>query len=138
MPFWRCYYHVIWATKNRAVLITSGVEDAIFAAIRRKAEELGSPILAINSAGDHIHLAVSIPPKLSIAEWVKRMKGVSTRDVNACFPDLDTPFGWQQGYGVLTFSATNLPLVVDYIERQKEHHASQSLQPYLEQIDDET
>jgi REP element-mobilizing transposase RayT len=138
MPFWRCYYHVIWATKNRAGLITPKVEAVVFAAIRQKADELQSPILAINGVQDHIHIAVSIPPKLSAAEWVKRMKGASTWDVNAQLPDLETAFGWQHSYGVLTFGAKNAQYVVDYVERQKEHHANQTLQSYLEQIDDET
>ena len=138
MPFWRCYYHVIWATKNRAAWITLEIETVILSSIREKALELESPILAINSVADHIHIAACVPPKLSIAEWVKHMKGVSTRDVNARFPNLDTAFGWQQGYGVLTFGAKNQQMVIDYIERQKEHHANQNLHSYLEQIDDKT
>ena len=138
MPFWRCYYHIIWATKNRSLWITPQIEPVIFATIREKANELGTEILAMNTVPDHIHVAVSIPPKLAVAEWVKQMKGTSTRDVNAKFPDLETSFGWQQSYGVLTFGAKNSKFVVEYVERQKEHHANQTLQPYLEQIDDKS
>ncbi len=137
MPFWRCYYHVIWATKNRAPLITAQIEQIIYNTLRDKARELESPILSVNSVPDHIHVAASIPPKLAVAQWVKQMKGVSTREVNALFPDLETTFGWQQSYGVLTFGAKNLDFVVAYIERQKEHHATNTLTAYLERIDDE-
>ncbi|MEO8392118.1 MAG: IS200/IS605 family transposase [Chloroflexota bacterium] len=138
MAFWRCYYHIIWATKNRSLWITPQIERVIFATIREKASELETEILAINSVSDHIHAAVCIPPKLSVAEWVKQMKGTSTRDINRQFPDLETSFSWQQSYGVLTFGAKHSKFVVNYVESQKEHHANQTLEPYLEQIDDDT
>ena len=138
MPFWRCYYHLIWATKNRAPFITPKIEQLIFDTIREKSHTLDSSVLAINTVTDHLHIAACIPPKYSIAEWVKQVKGVSTRDINAQFPDLETSFAWQQSYGVLTFGAKNLNFVVAYVERQKEHHANETLEPYLEQIDDET
>lgn len=138
IPFWRCYYHVIWATKNRAAWITPRIEHAIFDSIQQKAYVLESPILAINTVADHLHVAVCIPPKIAIAEWVKQMKGASTRNVNEQFPDLDNAFGWQASYGVLTFGAKNLDFVMNYITQQKEHHAKNALESYLEQIDEET
>jgi hypothetical protein len=56
-------------------------------------------------------------------------------EVNALFPDLPDPFKWQKSYGILTFGEKHLPMVIDYVERQKEHHANQSVQAYLERID---
>jgi putative transposase len=91
----------------------------------------------VNTVADHIHIAACIPPKLSIAEWVKSLKGASTRAVNDQLPDLEIAFGWQQSYGVLTFGAKNSKFVIEYIEHQKEHHAKGTLEAYLEQIDDE-
>ncbi len=137
MPFWRCYYHIIWATKKRAAWITPSVEQVIVKIIREKATDLESTILALNMVEDHLHVAVCFPPKLANAEWVKHMKGASTREVNNQLPNLETAFGWQQSYGVLTFGAKNSKFVVDYVERQKEHHAKGTLETYLEQIDDE-
>jgi putative transposase len=137
MPFWRCYYHLIWATKNRAAWISPQVESAIIAAVREKANTLESPILAANTVADHMHIAVSVPPKLAIAEWVRQIKGAASRSVNEQFPALETAFGWQGSYGVLTFGAKHLEFVVSYVERQKEHHANNTLERYLEQIDDE-
>jgi REP element-mobilizing transposase RayT len=137
MPFWRCYYHLIWATKNRAAWIMPPIETVILRTIESNSRKLDSQILAVNTVADHIHAAVCIPPKLAVAAWVKHMKGTCTRDVNAQFPSLETAFGWQQSYGVLTFGAKNQRFVIDYIQRQKEHHAGNTLEPYLEQIDDE-
>lgn len=138
MRFWRCYYHVIWATKNRAAWITPRIERVIIDTIQQKALALASPILAINTVSDHLHIATCIPPKVAIAEWVKQMKGTSTRTVNEQFPDLESAFSWQTSYGVLTFGVKNLDFVESYITRQKEHHANSTLEMYLEQIEDET
>jgi putative transposase len=136
MTFWRCYYHVIWTTKHRTPIIPLSIEDCIFSAIEAKSASLDSPMLASNAVPDHIHIAVSIPPKLAPADWVRHVKGVSARDVNAAFPSLETPFRWQDGYGILTFGAKHLNTVISYIQRQKEHHADTTIIPYLEQVDD--
>lgn len=136
MPFWRCYYHLIWATKNRAAWITPKVEATLLDVWSDKSQVLESPILAMNTVANHVHIAATIPPKIAIAEWVKQMKGVATRDINAAFPNLETAFSWQGSYGVVTFGSKNLDFVVAYIQRQKEHHSKNTLVHYLEQIDE--
>ena len=135
MTFWRCYYHVIWTTKHRMPLITSQNEGLIFNIVRGKTAELGGQVLAVNAVQDHVHAAVTIPPKVAVAGWAKRVKGVSAFEVNNQFPDSIEPFRWQEGYGVLTFGSRNTHVVVDYINRQQEHHASHNLIAWLEQVE---
>jgi putative transposase len=137
MPFWKCYYHVIWATKSRQPLITPKLEAVIIEHVERKSRALESPVLAANAVNDHIHVVVSIAPKIAVAEWVRNIKGITGREINALFPALDTHFHWQEGYGVLTFGAKNQNFVIEYVQRQKEHHQNNQLEPYLEQIDAE-
>ena len=134
MPFWKCYYHLVWATRYRQPIITPEREQVIFATIRTVSSNLGSEILAINGTDDHIHIATAIPPGIAVAQWVKRCKGASTREVNQIVT-ADDGFGWQTGYGVLTFGQKALPYVIAYIDGQKQHHASQQLEPYLEQTE---
>ena len=133
MSFHVCYYHVVWATKGRAELITPEVERIIIPTIRRKSADLQSPIFAINGTIDHIHVAVSIATAIAVARWVKEVKGVSAYTVNTTYPDLNPRFYWQKGYGVHTFGAKVLPFVTDYIEQQKEHHRDNTAEDYLEQ-----
>ena len=136
MPFWKCYYHIIWATKNREAVITPPIEMVVFETIRTRADELNSPILAINGTADHVHVAVCVPPSLAVGDWMKQIKGASSRSINMAFDNLPAKFRWQEGYGVLTFGAKNSSFVVRYIENQKEHHQTGDLQPYLEQLDE--
>jgi len=136
MPFCKCYYHVIWGTEKREPLITAMVEPIVFEVIRRKSAALHSPILAINGIEDHIHVAVSIAPSVAVAEWIRSVKGLSTYEVNNQFLDAESRFRWQKSYGVLSYGEKHLPLVIRYIEHQKQHHADQTLQPYLERVDE--
>lgn len=136
MPFRVCYYHVVWSTHHREPWITPQIEPIVLNTIKRKSEELRSPVAAINCVNDHVHVAVSISTSIAVAEWVKQVKGLSAYEVNHIFPSLESLFRWQNGYGVLTFGAKNLPFVIQYIERQKEHHSSQTFESYMERMDD--
>jgi len=50
--------------------------------------------------------------------------------------DLDEPFKWQAGYGVMSFGTKRLPYVVAYINHQKQHHSRQTTEDALERDDD--
>jgi putative transposase len=136
MPFWKCFYHLIWTTKNRAPVITKRIEEIIQKTIISRSVELKCPILAINNVSDHVHVATCIPPKIAIADWVRQIKGASAHEVNLLFPDLPDHFRWQESYGVLTFGARYVDFVVAYVEKQKEHHANNQLEAYLEQTEE--
>jgi putative transposase len=132
MPFWCCYYHIVWATKGREPLISPTVEYILFDAVRQKSEALGSTILAMNSVTDHVHVAVSMPPTLNIADWMKHVKGASSHNINESQLHDLARFRWQGGYGVITVGPQGLKLVQDYITRQKEHHAQGTIYQSLE------
>jgi putative transposase len=93
-------------------------------------------LIIINGTVDHVHAAVTIPPHCCVAEWIKNIKGYSSRELNYTFNDTMERFHWQSGYGVLTFGARNLDLVVNYIERQKIHHVQGTLEAYLERMEE--
>jgi putative transposase len=136
MPFAVCYYHVIWTTKNRASLLIPEIESIVLKTIHEVSLENRSPIVALNGCENHIHVAVQINLSLSVSEWVKRVKGASARTVNRDTEELETRFRWQEGYGVLTFGEKHRPVVVAYIERQKEHHKQNTLMSYLERTEE--
>ena len=134
MAYAVCLFHVTWAMKFRQPTLTEAVESVVIEAINRKSAELDCPLFAINTCFDHIHVAVRIKPSISVADWVGKVKGYSSKSVHEMFPESD--FAWQGGYGVLTFGQKQLPFVRDYIDRQKEHHQSMSLFPALEHFEE--
>jgi putative transposase len=121
MALWRLYYHLVWATKERQPLITSEREAKLYGYIISKANELGTIIHAINGIENHIHVIASIPPKISISDFVQKIKGSSTHYINHLSPGEDM-FGWQRGYGVFSLGRKQLEQAVIYVKNQKEHH----------------
>lgn len=132
MAFWRNYGHLIWGTKNREPLIYRSFEPDLYAYLVSKAAELECFVHAINGVSDHVHLVVSIPPKHGVAWVVKSLKGASAHFVNHTIRPPDLYFAWQRGYGYLSLGETQLPRAVAYVDAQKERHALQQVNAWME------
>src|SRR5690606_15966975 len=124
----------VWATKYRQDSISPTVEKILFEIIREKSLRLNSPIHAMNTAHNHIHIAVTVTPKISISEWVQKVKSVSSLVVNRELTTLETAFRWQTDYGFYTLGKKAMPFLISYIAQQKERHATNNLEEYLERI----
>ena len=122
MALWRLYYHLIWATRDRDPLIGTDIEQELYGYIIGKSNALESITHAIGGVQDHIHLVVSIPPKLSIADFVKGIKGSSAHHLNHGMDSPMANFGWQRGYGVFSLGGKQLAQAVNYVRNQKQHH----------------
>lgn len=134
MPYWRLFYHIVWGTKNRLPLIESTWEAELHGYIRGKAAALECIPHAINGMPDHIHVVISIPPKLSVATLIGQLKGASSHRVNEIFIS-NNSFAWQAEYGVSSFSEKALPTLVEYVKNQKKHHANNTFTPAMENLD---
>jgi putative transposase len=136
MSYWRLHYHLVWATYERTPLLERAVERQVHGAILDKANEMGILVHAIGNVEDHIHVAASIPPRIAVADCLKHFKGASSRFVNSQ-PGAAGNFGWQDGYGALTFSDRGMSGVVSYVRNQKEHHRQKTTRDLFERIAEE-
>ncbi len=136
MSYWRLHYHLVWATYQRAPLLDDSLERQIYGTILGKAKELGVIIHAIGNVEDHIHVAASIPPKLAVADCIKHFKGASSHYVNHQ-PGAPGNFGWQDGYGAITFGERAMSDVVAYVLNQKQHHRQNTSRAPFERITEE-
>lgn len=136
MPYWQLYYHIVWTTKKRLPLITEALEPKLYQYLRRKAKEDDAILHAVGGIVEHVHMAVSIPPKIAVAKFVADIKGASSYWVTNVLKH-DEFFAWQRGYGVLSFSKPALPSVVKYVLNQKEHHRQGTLNEEMEKTDEE-
>ena len=124
MSFWRTYYHIVWSTKARADFITPEIEPELYRYIVHKAHEIEVKIHALNGWTDHVHLVGSIPPKLSVANAVRRLKGASSSFMRTSRFRHDS-FEWARGYGVFTLGESQREFAEAYVNNQKEHHTKQ-------------
>lgn len=136
MPFWRLYYHLVWATKERMPLIIPDIESELHGHLIGKASALGAIVHEIQSVDDHVHMIVSIPPKFSISDFVGQLKGASAFHLNH-MPGTTSNFGWQRGYGVISVGPAGLDKAIRYVRKQKEHHGQGTTVEALERVDAE-
>ena len=134
MPYYQLYYHIVWATKNREPLIVPELEAELHKYLRGKGMELGGVVHAVGGVEEHVHLAVSIPPRIAVATYIGQLKGASSHWVTHVSTQ-HSPFEWQEGYGVLSFGKRALPRVVDYVIHQHQRHADRRLIPEMERIE---
>lgn len=137
MAFWHTYYHLVWATENRQPLITVTREKELYDYIIGKANALECVIHAIGSIENNIYLIVSIPPKLSVADFVKEIKGSSAYHLNHLPEAQYLGFSWQKGYGVFTLGSKQLDVAINYVKNQKQHHQNGTCNSMLEKYSDE-
>jgi hypothetical protein len=97
-----------------------------------KSSEMGCYVYAINGTADHVHLVLTIPPKYSVADVVKMLKGASSHFVNQLLSPVELTFQWQRGYGSFSLGHSQLPRAIAYVESQKELHAQQTTSTWLE------
>jgi putative transposase len=136
MPYWKLYYHFVWGTKHRLPLIDASFEEELHRVIAAKGQSMDGFVYAIGGTEDHLHLAVSIPPKISLSKFIGDVKGNSSHFVNHVIkPDFE--FHWQDAYGVFSFGEKSLSAIVKYIQGQKQHHADGTLIAAMEQMDEE-
>ena len=108
----------------------------LFSTLYHKAKELDVKIHAAGAVEDHVHVVGSIPPKISVAECVKHLKGASSYTINH-MPGSDGSFKWQEGYGALSIGERSLDDVIAYAANQKQHHSEQNVIQTYERLQEE-
>src|SRR5438552_2570637 len=74
--------HVIFSTKDRLPQLTPDLKPQLFPYMGGIVREIGGKALAINGAADHVHLLISLPPTLTLADTVRTLKANSSRWVH--------------------------------------------------------
>jgi putative transposase len=127
--------HLVWHTKSNLPLLTPEIEPLVHRLLKKRIVETpGAFVHEIGGTRNHVHLAVTIPPTLTISEFVGQLKGGSAHDVNHQATGNSKSLQWQAGYGVVSFGTRDLEWVVEYIRHQREHHAKGTIQERLERI----
>jgi putative transposase len=123
--FSQIYIHAVFAVQNRKALIQPGWEEDLYKYITGIARNKGQKMLAINSTHDHIHLFIGMSPSCCLSDLVREIKKSSGEFIKEM---KFTPFKfqWQEGYGAFSYSHSQLTRVIQYIKKQKEHHAKRT------------
>ena len=135
---YRCQYHIIFAPKYRRKDIYGQIKKDIGEILRKLCEQKGVEIIEAEACPDHIHMLVSIPPHLSVSQFVGYLKGKSSLMIFDRHANLKYKYGnrhfWCRGYYVDTVGK-NKRIIAEYIRNQLEedYAADQiSLKEYMD------
>ncbi|MGF7058438.1 putative transposase [Brassicibacter mesophilus] len=116
---WNCKYHIVFAPKFRRKDIYGKKKAEIGKILRQLCESKEVQIIEANACPDHIHMLVSIPPKMSVSSFVGYLKGKSSLMIFEKFADLKYRYGnrnfWCRGYYVDTVGR-NKKAIEEYIK----------------------
>jgi putative transposase len=136
MPYWQFYYHLVWATKYRVLIIDDEIADLINREFKAACNKYESIPHAFGFMPDHVHLVVSIPPKVAVSEYIGRVKAMSSLKINQLSETKDRArFGWQTEYSAHSFAARSLDSVIAYVNNQAKRHAENNLWSDYERLD---
>ena len=123
-------YHIVWITKYRYRILRGEVGQRARDIIAQVADELGVKIVNGVVSKDHLHLFVSIPPHISVSEFVKKAKGRSSRKLQQEFPELKKRYWgrhfWCRGYFSTTSGNVTDKMIDDYIEEHDDAKPSEN------------
>ena len=121
---WNCKYHIVFAPKYRRKVFYADKRLEIREILRKLCEWKGVEIIEGEVCPDHIHMLVSIPPKMSVSGFMGYLKGKSSVIIfqkwgNMKFAYRNREF-WCKGYYVDT-AGKNTKAIKEYISNQLKH-----------------
>ena len=118
---WNCKYHIVFAPKYRRQEIYGKIKVDIGQILRKLCDQKGVEIIEAEACPDHIHMLVSIPPNISVAQFMGYLKGKSALMIFDRHASLKYKYGnrhfWCKGYYVDTVGR-NKRAIEEYIRNQ--------------------
>lgn len=114
---WVCKYHIVFTPKYRRKIIYNQYKESIRDIIKQLCAYKGVEISEGHLMPDHIHMLVSIPPKLSVSQFIGYLKGKSSLMIFDKHANLEYKFGnrhfWAEGYYVSTVGLNEATILSD-------------------------
>lgn len=126
------YLHTVFAVKYRKAVINKPWQNELFGVIGNLINDNSCKAIIVNGVEDHVNCLIGLRPATAISELMKTVKAKSSKYINDHLLTLNR-FEWQEGYGVFSYSHSQIPDVRFYIQNQESHHKGQTFQTeYLE------
>ena len=117
-------YHIVWCVKYRRKALKPEIANRLYELVKAIDNDKGFTVVDCKvGESDHVHCFVSAPPKLSVTQIVKYLKGISGNMLFKEYPDLRKHLWkgqlWNGSYFCETIGSTSEENILKYIERQK-------------------
>ena len=126
---WKCQYHIVFIPKYRRKVMYGKVKEDVRDIIRTLCRYKKVDIIEGTVKADHVHLCLSIPPKLSVSEFMGYLKGKSALMIFDRHPEMGNKYErdfWARGYYVSTIGNVDEATIRKYIREQEEESYKES------------
>jgi putative transposase len=114
---YKCDYHIVWVPKYRFRILKDAVKDLVDKDIRLLCEWKGCEVEELNVQEDHVHLMVSIPPKVSVSVLMGTLKGKLAIKLFKSYPGLKKKPYWGNHFWARGYFVSTIGLDEDVIRR---------------------
>jgi REP element-mobilizing transposase RayT len=115
------YLHYVFAVKGRQNLLQKPWREEVFKYISGIIKGKNQKPIIVNGVSDHVHVFVGLKPAMSIPNLIRDIKNNSSNFINEN-KWVKGKFSWQEGYGVFSYSHSQIDNVYRYIANQEAHH----------------
>ena len=116
--------HLVWVTKYRYPVLTGDIQKRCRQLLIQICDADDVRILKGVVSKDHVHMHIEYPPRESISDIVKRMKGRSSRKLQDEYPELKKRYWgrhfWAIGYGAWSTGNITDEMVQEYLEHHRD------------------
>ena len=119
--------HVVFSTKNRERWLRAEIEEDVWRYLGGICRAYDVKALQIGGVEDHVHGLLGMPPMIALSDFVKRLKGESSKWFSREKKGM-AGFAWQDGYGAFSVGRSQITDTIHYIQTQREHHAKVSFE----------
>jgi putative transposase len=123
----KVYVHIVFSTKNRKHLIDEFIEPSLYEYLGGICKGLECYPVRIGGYSNHIHVLCLLSRKVTQMKLVEELKKQSSKWIKTKGITY-SHFYWQNGYGFFSVNYTKTDKVIDYIEKQHEHHKQKNFQ----------
>ncbi len=129
---YKCDYHIVWTPKYRYRVLFGEVKSLVENDIRMLCDRKSVEVIELNVRIDHVHVLVSLPPKISVSTIMGTLKGKLAIKLFKSYPKLkQKPYWgnhfWSRGYFVTTVGVDEeiIRRYVKYQEKEDKKEESQ-------------
>ncbi len=126
------YLQTVFAVKYRKAVIDKAWKSQLFGVIGNLINVTACKTIILNGVEDHVHCLIGLKPVISVSDLIKTVKSKSSKYIND-HSFTSSRFEWQEGYGVFSYSQSQVDKVYKYIQNQEAHHKKQTfMDEYVE------
>jgi putative transposase len=111
----------VFAVAGRQNLIHSKNREELHKYINGIVTKRGQKLLAVFCMPDHVHILIGVKPSILISDLVRDIKTGTSNFINRQ-GWVRGHFNWQEGFGVFSYSRSQIDRVCKYILNQEAHH----------------